>query len=577
MATNDAVVLRKRVEHQRADIAPGLSVDEYLELFVSEQVLKKYDLSYEELESGIVDGSDDGGIDAMYTIVNGLLVSEDTELSGYKRDVKLELYVIQSKSSEKFQEYPLDKVTNSLSELLDLTRDLSDLSSHYNTGVIESTKRFRETYEELVAESSPTLYITYVYGSMGESSAVHPKIKHRAAELGQTIEALFSRAKFENLFWGARELLEEAQRPSSDRLHLRLTESLTSAEEGESEGYVCLVNLKDYFDFITEQDGSKRQSIFESNVRDYEGGVQVNSAIRNTLARDAPDNFWWLNNGVTVIATGGSIAGRVLSLDDPQIVNGLQTSTEIHSYYRDNPRVLETENRSLLVRVIVTDDSASRDKIITATNSQTTLSAASLRAHDQVQRNIEDYFYSHGYYYERRKNFYKNRKRPKDRIVSIPYLAQSVVAMGLGRPDDSRARPTSLLKRDETYEEIFTANYSIDIYLIAVKSMIACDAYFKSAEARVQLSQEERNNLKFHTVMYAAALKLGKADYPVSEVLSLVPEEFTSDFMASCAAEVSELFRQHVARTGYAADRVAKSRDFVRDIEAALVNDAAGT
>jgi hypothetical protein len=70
----------------------------------------------------------------------------------------------------------------------------------------------------------------------------------------------------------------------------------------------------------------------------------------------------------------------------------------------------------LLVRIIVTADPATRDQVIRATNRQTAVSDASLRATDDVQRQIENYFLTQGWYYDRRKNFYKTTARKSRRL-----------------------------------------------------------------------------------------------------------------------------------------------------------------
>lgn len=101
--------------------------------------------------------------------------------------------------------------------------------------------------------------------------------------------------------------------------------------------------------------------------------------------------------------------------------------------------------------------------------------AASLRATDDVQRDIEAYFLGHEWYYDRRKNYYRNSGRSPERIVSIPLLAQAVMAMGLSRPDDSRARPSSLLKRDDDYRKIFSENVPVEIYLWLAQAQKAVD------------------------------------------------------------------------------------------------------
>jgi hypothetical protein len=51
--------------------------------------------------------------------------------------------------------------------------------------------------------------------------------------------------------------------------------------------------------------------------------------------------------------------------------------------------------------------------------------------------------------------------RPIERIVSIPYMAQAVMAIVLQRPDTARARPSSLLKKNEDYERLFSLSHPI--------------------------------------------------------------------------------------------------------------------
>jgi hypothetical protein len=66
--------------------------------------------------------------------------------------------------------------------------------------------------------------------------------------------------------------------------------------------------------------------LFEANVRDFLGEVLVNRDIMGTLSNVASreeEDFWWLNNGITLLASNATIAGKELSLENVQIVNGL--------------------------------------------------------------------------------------------------------------------------------------------------------------------------------------------------------------------------------------------------------------
>ena len=66
---------------------------------------------------------------------------------------------------------------------------------------------------------------------------------------------------------------------------------------------------------------------------------------------------------------------------------------------------------NILVRFIVPVSEEVRDDIIFATNNQTNIPKSSLRVTDPIHLQIEMYCKSRGLYYDRRKNYYKIRKR----------------------------------------------------------------------------------------------------------------------------------------------------------------------
>ncbi|WP_206054841.1 AIPR family protein [Nitrosococcus wardiae] len=80
--------------------------------------------------------------------------------------------------------------------------------------------------------------------------------------------------------------------------------------------------------------------LFERNIRQVLGPTDVNEEIRQTLATN-PSNFWYFNNGITIVANrvqksmvGGSSRGQgIFSLQGAQIVNGAQTVSSIGRYY----------------------------------------------------------------------------------------------------------------------------------------------------------------------------------------------------------------------------------------------------
>jgi len=393
-------------------------------VFANEQILKDCHLTFEELMDGCVGGGGDGGLDAFFPFVNGVLLEEDSDLSnvGVKPDVLL--YVGQVKETGSYQEVVFDKATPTLKKLLDQSVDESELRKRYSAALVDRAMVFRNKLQELAARH-PNVSVRFVYATKGDTAKINANVYAKANELAKAVEQLFPGCAATVDFFGAAHLLELANRQATYTLSLAYVEGPLT--QGDS--HVVLVRLSDYFKCITDDAGLMRHYIFEWNVRDYQGNVEVNVDIQRTLNDPNAPPFWWLNNGITIIASKASITGgKVLFLDDVQIVNGLQTSVEIYNFLKPDPT--KGADRLLLGRVVVTADPAVRDRIIKATNFQTSVSAASLRATDEIQRRIEQYFMANGWYYDRRKGYYKNHGKPADRIVSIPYLAQAVMAMG---------------------------------------------------------------------------------------------------------------------------------------------------
>ena len=494
MATNDRIILDGVLQQRQKEIDPDREASSFFELFTAEQVLKDYDLSYEEVESGLVGAGGDGGIDGIYVLVNGELVQEDPDYSHLRKDISLDLIVLQSKSHAGFQESPIERFVSVSRDILDLSKDPSSLTLTYNEPLLEIVRRFHCLYHQL-ASRFPTLRLSYFYASKGSNP--HRSVMRKVENLGEVVKGHFQDSEFSFKFLDASDLLRLARRRPQRTYQLPLAENPISSSK-EQVGFVCLVGLYDFFEFITDEAGSLRRQIFEANVRDYQGRTQVNDEIQDSLQNAATEDFWWLNNGVSILATKASLGAKTLTIEDPQIVNGLQTSTEVYNYCKSSS--MSEEERKILVRVIVPTEDESRDRIIKATNSQTAVQLSSLRATDKIHRDIEEYLRPKGLFYDRRKNYYKNEGKPRDKIIGIPFLAQAVMAIVLQRPDTARARPSTLLKKDEDYSQVFNSSYPIGLYYVCAEVMRRVEQILKVPHLNV--AAKDRNNLRFYVAMH---------------------------------------------------------------------------
>jgi len=546
--TNDQIVLEQIVTEKCKESGGTISYAEYFEIYSAEQVLKHHDLTYDEILSGIVASGGDGGIDSIYTFINGELLDEDTKVNTAQKQNSIDLYIIQSKTSPSFSEASITKFRETAEDLFNLSNNVDSHSARYNKELRERAALFRKAYG-LLAKSFPKLRVKYFYVTQGTD--VHSNVENKVPKLEKCIQELFGGSEFFFQFVGASKLLEMTRdSPSTTRI-LEISESPISTAGGS---YICLVELRKYFEFISDS-GAMARSLFESNVRDYQGSVVVNTAIRKTLENTKSEDFWYLNNGVTIITPRAVSTGRKVTIEDPQIVNGLQSSHEIYRHFSESSSS-EPDGRSVLVRVICEEDAEARDRIIRATNSQTSIPPASLRSADEIHRNIEDYLKVNGYFYDRRKNFYKNKGESISRIIGIPYLAQAYIAIVLQRPDHARARPSTLLNSDTEYRSIFSLDTPIDVYLKVVLILKEVEGFLKEKA----VDRKILANIKFHTAM-AVAVKLTEGKSEIAGRLHQLSTVNVDHVIEETFAKVLSLYESLGA-----SDKVSKGPEFAKSV-----------
>ena len=199
----------------------------------------------------------------------------------------------------------MDKFHATTEDLLDLSKPIDALPNVYNEQLRQVITRFREAYGTL-ASKLPKLKLSYYYATRGDE--VNSNVSRKVERLESKLRSLFSAVSFSFEFIDASKLMELLRRQPTT------THSLTVAQTPISSNgaFVCLVTLTNFWTFIADEKGKLRRNIFESNVRDYQGTNPVNDEIQDTLRNRGPEDFWWLNNGVTVLASRpGTLSGKM--------------------------------------------------------------------------------------------------------------------------------------------------------------------------------------------------------------------------------------------------------------------------
>ena len=544
--SNDLIILDGIIEENKSKVASEMSESRFFELIVAEQSTKRYDLNYDQLLHGLVGGGSDGGVDAFYVFVDDSLMEEDTEAPASRNGIQIHLVIVQATRKQGFGESALDKLHSFAEVAFDFAVDPTTVASIYNESLVERIELFRLLYKRY-ARKNPKVQITFFYGTRG-TEKVHPNVIHKRDRLIIAVNSLFSSEVSEFTFLGASELLRLVRQRRKSNFELRLAENpITPANN--SVNLIGLVSLSDYFEFITNDNYRLRQNIFEANVRDYQTTSAINRQILETLKGTHDDDFWWLNNGITILSThvGMSFNSKILNIDNPEIVNGLQTSQEVFNYFSQRMQAGDKnlqDDRNLLVRVIVCDQESSRNRIILATNSQNKISIDALKAHEEIQRNIEDHLRRCNIYYDRRRNYWKLRRKPISRIFTPMKLGQAVQSILLYDPKTAKEKPSLAFKKgnEERYGAIFSKAYDIDLYKFSAELLIRVETILKSDLIKTNLDQRAIGQIRFHALTHITIRATCTLEVSPGKVAKLKQHDISDDMLLESATRVLEIF-----------------------------------
>lgn len=422
-------------------------------------------------------------------------------------------------------------------DLFNLDNKLPQLKKAYNAALVAQADLFRTIYLGMQGKN-PIVQFDIVFASKGERSTASAKIGTDSKAITEFFKVGYYKSASSVRLLGARELIDLANR--SRFINKKMSFVAPPASDSTTEGWVGLVSLGEFFGLITDADKKLLTSMFEENVRDFEGDAGVNKEIAETLSKTTDKvDFWWLNNGITILCDEVQPhTQREFSLDRPLIVNGLQTANKIWQHFQPQKEI--TDKRHVLVRIIKSKDEDVRDRIIRATNRQTPIGPSQLRATEQLHRDIEGFFKARGKFYERRKNQYKNAGRLKRDIFSINELAQAVIAISLGKPNDARARPSSLLNTPEGYKAIFPEKADLKFFAFCAETMRAVESFLSTKTT----SRKDRNNLKFYVAYLIPRLLIGREQLARKDLVKLLGRPLDKEILDFAYAEAHKKFQR---------------------------------
>ena len=167
------------------------------------------------------------------------------------------------------------------------------------------------------------------------------------------------------------------------------------------ESYHVMAEVHDVYE-LYQQAKSSDYELFEENIRDYLGDSgKINKAIIKTL--ETPEergNFFYYNNGITIICDNAKADSEKVGINNPQIVNGCQTVNSIVKVlHHDDNRKNNFRDTYVLVKILVLDkkDKDFYEKVVQYSNSQNAVNEKVFGARQQPFFKIQRYISKQGF------------------------------------------------------------------------------------------------------------------------------------------------------------------------------------
>lgn len=386
-------------------------------------------LNSDEIDDSITDGSMDGGIDAIF-------ISDRT------------VHIFTFKYTENFEK------TRSNFPDTDLDKLLVTMQSIYGRTLA------RDSVNELLWEKVNEIWSLFSQGVLNFRYYVCSNKARPVEHARKKFENALKEFRFVEFYYLdqedlANKILEHKYRKVKGTITF-IDKQYFERSDGNVKGIVGTIAADDLVALVADPNNPEQinEDAFNDNVRVYKKGNRINERIVETALSEDNYQFWYLNNGITIVCDDCSYAPNTRSphvtLTDFQIVNGGQTTHALfEAYNQDRERV---ENVLLLVRICQTKrDNPIADKISETTNSQTPVTTRDLHANDRIQRKLEDEFRSLGYFYERKANQFETESAAKR--LNNELLAQLYLAYYGDMP--SEAKNSKSLVFGDKYGEIF--------------------------------------------------------------------------------------------------------------------------
>ena len=487
-------------------------------------------------------GHHDMSIDGIAINVNGTIISsiEDFEaIIAKKKKIKIEFIFIQSKYKQKVSMGEFNNFAFGIREFLGSNKPFQPYNDKINRLLELKENVLKDEFIPFWQEN-PSVVIHYV--TIGENNEL-PHVDALSESLKKDIGSLnIYNDIYINLIDSiALKNLCDSNENSFD-VTFNFIESMGLNEvDCVDNSCVVLCFGNEFLKIILNESGTLRKTIFNDNVRDFQGDTNINNEIKKTIELE-PMKFVLLNNGVTIVCDKFVPKNRTIMLSNPQIVNGCQSSSVIYHSFRNGYDIARVP---VLVKIISTLDSEVTNQIVRGTNRQNIVYDEAFEITREFHKNLEEFFETQQvanvkYYYERRsRQFQRNPTIKQWQKISFKNIIQSAVGMFFYRPDLAHMHESKLLK--EFQNKIFLDTQSFYPYYISGIMNLYLENFFRANGEKIK----DYRAYKFHILMIAN-LTINNNIIPINKEKDI--DAHCCEILKSIEMDSSKLFLSSIER-----------------------------
>jgi uncharacterized protein YneF (UPF0154 family) len=300
-------------------------------------------------------------------------------------------------------------------------------------------------------------------------------------------------------------------------------------------------NDANFSEFERIKDIGLAEDAFEDNVRLYlKKNTTINANIFDTALSDENYKFFYYNNGITLTCDHFSyptgMRNPIITIENLQVVNGGQTLHALSEALEKDSDKLSSVN--ILCRLYETKDKELSSRIAEFTNSQNPVNSRDIRSIDIFQIKLEKEFSAIGFFYERKKNQFKDEL--KDKRIDAEKLGQAILAFYGEKPSEAKNEKRKIFA--DFYDSIFNTNLRANEALIAYKLYEFVEEEKLKRRNEIATDYENKGFISYCTywVLYIM--------YQITSILSIDISEKYLDSIESLYPDIINILQIFVTR-----------------------------